>query len=342
MKARLGFLAFVVFVLAATSMVGAAAGPPVLLVYGFQPIPGFRATLVWEVVAEYLAGEGIQKIRTIEIEPGHSLFFLPAGDAEHRDVFLSDYALAYEPTIRDLRFYAERLADEIEHITSALSVPQVDIVAHSMGALVARAYVECDDFDEVLGSEDFPDHGTEYRGDVRTLISLAAPHHGAFLASFGQWLSRLGRQLSPEGDFLELLNRDRIVDGRLMSLHPDVRYVSMAGQTCFGCGLRLDEEVCLRECVEAGLAWQGSDLVVLMASAYLPEAENVACIGMDHVDMHTHPVLAGAIEGILDGDPVPNAIYASPALRFEGPDDEAAGPSIYLHKSAYVFLSGTG
>ena len=87
----------------------------------------------------------------------------------------------------------------------------------------------------------------------------------------------------------------------------------------FGCGLRRDEEACLRECVDAGLAWQGSDLVVLMASALLPEAENVACIGMDHVDMHAHPVLAETIEWVLAGAPVPSAIYASPELRFDAP-----------------------
>jgi len=304
-------------------VLASVAAPPVLLLYGFQPIPGFRATVLWADVAEHLAGNDILNTETIEIgtETGHGLFFLPAGDEEHRDVFLSDYALPYEPTVRDLRFYAERLADEIEWITKELSVSRVDIVAHSMGALVARAYIEASDFDEVLGSEEFPNHGTVYRGDVRTLITLAAPHHGAFLASFGQWLSRLGRQLSPEGEFLELLNRDTVIDDRLTSLHPDVRYVSMAGQTCFGCGLRLDEEACLRECVDAGIAWQGSDLVVLMASAYLPEAENAACIGMDHVDMHTHPVLAEAIERILAGGLAPDVIYASPELRFDTPSD---------------------
>jgi pimeloyl-ACP methyl ester carboxylesterase len=321
MKVGFRSLTLLLAALAAASSVAFAAGPPVLLVYGFQPIPGFRATELWADVAERLAGRPIVSTQTIEIETGHNLFLLPAGDAEHRDVFLSDYALAYEPTVRDLRFYADRLADEIAWITDAAAVSKVDVVAHSMGALVVRAYIEADDFDGILGTEDFPDYGTEYRGDVRTLITVAGPHHGAYLVSFGQWLSRLGRQLSPEGAFLELLNRDRVIDDRLTSLRPDVRYVSMAGQTCFGCGLRRDEEACLRECVEAGLAWQGSDLVVLMASAYLPEAENVACIGMDHVDMHSHPVLAETIEEILAGDPAPNAIYASPELRSDAPSD---------------------
>ena len=321
MKAGLRSSVLFLTALAALSSVAFAAGPPVLLVYGFQPIPGFRSTELWADVAERLAGRPIVSTQAIEIETGHNLYLLPAGDAEHRDVFLSDYALAYEPTVRDLRFYADRLADEIAWIIDAVAVSEVDVVAHSMGALVVRAYIEADDFDESLGAEDFPDYGTEYRGDVRTLITVAGPHHGAYLVSFGQWLSRLGRQLSPEGAFLELLNRDRVIDDRLTSLRPDVRYVSMAGQTCFGCGLRRDEEACLRECVEAGLAWQGSDLVVLMASAYLPEAENVACIGMDHVDMHSHPVLTETIEAILAGDPAPNAIYASPELRSDAPSD---------------------
>jgi len=299
----------------------AAADAPVLLVYGFQPILGFRATELWGDVAQILAGRPIAETRTLEIETGHHFFLLEAGNAEHRDVFLSDYALQYEPTVRDIRFYAARLADEIEWIVRERAVAKIDIVAHSMGALVARAYIEADDFADVIGSEDFPDHGTAYGGGVRALISLAAPHHGAFLASFGGWLSLLGRQLSPEGRFLELLNRDRVIDGRLTSLHPDVRYVSMAGQTCFGCGLRRDEEMCLRECVDAGIAWQGSDLVVLMASAYLPEAENVVCIGMDHVDMHTHPVLAETVEEILDGAAAPAVLYATPELRFETPSD---------------------
>jgi hypothetical protein len=94
-----------------------------------------------------------------------------------------------------------------------------------------------------------------------------------------------------------------------------VRYVSLAGQTCFGCGLRRNEEACIEDCVRAGLAWQGSDLVVLMASAFLPEAENIACIGMDHVDMHTSQVICAALADLLDGHKVPAAIYEDPTTR---------------------------
>lgn len=41
-------------------------------------------------------------------------------------------------------------------------VPSVTVVAHSMGGIVSRAYVE----------------GPDYRGDVAALVTLGAPHHG--------------------------------------------------------------------------------------------------------------------------------------------------------------------
>ena len=49
---------------------------------------------------------------------------------------------------------------------------QVDIVAHSLGGLVARYYLSCRAPDEF---------GTVYQGDVRRLITLGTPHLGADL-----------------------------------------------------------------------------------------------------------------------------------------------------------------
>jgi len=293
----------------------AAERLPVLLVYGFQPIPGFRAIRLWEAMAECLSGSDIVEIETFQIEPGHSLFFLGAASDGARDVYISDYALAYEPTTRNLCFYADRLSDEIAWIVEQAGVERIDIVGHSMGGLVARAYIESSDFAEVLGSADVPDYGLSYGGEVRVLITTATPHHGMSLGSLSQYFNTLTRQLSPGSDVLAMLNRDEVIDGRLTALHPDVQYVSMAGQTCFGCGLRLDESVCLRDCVTAGIAWQGSDLVTLMASAYLPDARNIACIGMDHVDMRIGPLICSTVTDLLDGRPVPDVIYGDPNLQ---------------------------
>ena len=312
-----GSVALSSLVLLLCPFAGVAEPTPVLLVYGFQPIPGFRATQLWETMAETLSGNDIVTAQAVSVAPGHSLFHLPAVGSDHRDVFISDYALAYEPTMRDLLFYADRLSDEITWITEQMSVKKIDVVGHSLGGLIARAYIEIDDFTDVIGAPGIPDYGIEYGGEIRTLITIATPHHGMYLAGFGQWLNTLARQLAPGSEFLSLLNRDVIIGDRVASLHPDVRYVSMAGQTCFGCGLRRDETACLRECVHAGIAWHGSDLVVLMASAYLPEGENIACIGMDHVDMRVHPAVCSMVADLLAERGVPPVLYGDPTLQFD-------------------------
>ena len=79
-------------------------------------------------------------------------------------------------------------------------------------------------------------------------------------------------------------------------------------------------------CAQAGLAWEGSDLVVMMESAYLPEAENCAAIGFDHVSIHTDEVVCDTIEAIVSGDPVPAAIYAPELSPIASP--QPAEPSI--------------
>ena len=297
-----------------------SAGRPVLLVYGFQPIPGFRATQIWEPMAEFLSGGNIIDVQSMGVDAGHTMYFLPTAAEGKRDVYISDYALALEPTARDIAFYAMRLAKETAIVAGRSPEGRFDIVAHSIGGLIARAYIESGDVASLVGTDEVPQFDAQYGGEIGTLITLATPHHGLYFVGFGQWINTLGKQLTPESQFLEALNRDHVLDGRLLSLHPNVRYVSLAGQTCFGCGLRRDEDVCIHDCVDAGLAWQGSDLVVLMASAFLPEADNVACIGMDHVDMRTSLVVCGTMEDILDGQEPPAAIYEDPTLQLQDDD----------------------
>jgi hypothetical protein len=81
--------------------------------------------------------------------------------------------------------------------------------------------------------------------------------------------------------------------------------------------LRADAEACLRSCIDEALSWNGSDLVVMMASAYLPGAENEALIGFDHVRNHTDVVVAAAIESILNGEALPVAVYAPELVKFQ-------------------------
>ncbi|MBU1049993.1 alpha/beta hydrolase [Candidatus Bipolaricaulota bacterium] len=301
----------VAFILTASFLLCAEARPlPVLLIYGFQPLPGFRTTPLWENFAEYLTGNSIVNTQTLKISSDHEFYLLPAVDEQRRDVYMSNYCLSYEPTTRDLFFYERRLVDEIKYMATQFDVETFDVVGHSMGGLIARAYAETADFDSVIGTDLFHDYGIAYGGEIRTLVLIATPNHGTSIAEIGDWFNILSRQLTPESEFLSLLNSDRMIDGSLTSLNPSIRYVSLAGQTCLGCGLRADKSNCLEECVRDALVWDGSDLVVMMASAYLPEAENCAIIGFDHVQSHTDVLIAQAVETILNDNYLPVAIYS--------------------------------
>jgi len=312
--ARGDFVGLLALLCATLLSCAALPAPPILLVYGFQPIPGFYPPALWAEIAEELTGRDLGEVEKLWVDATHAVYRLRAIDPTRRNVFVSDYAVAYEPTVRDLRFYAARLADEIAWIREHTDADRLDVVAFSMGALIARCYIEADDFDSVIGEPDFEDYGTEYQGDVQTLVTIAAPHHGAQFAALGPWFGPLPRELDPESAFLALLNEGE--EEPPYALRADVRYVSLAGQCClgFGCSIRSDVEACRRECVEEALSWSGHDLVILMSSAYLPGAEHVACIGMNHIEMRTHPVIAREMANLLAGNLAPDALYASPEL----------------------------
>lgn len=67
-------------------------------------------------------------------------------------------------------FTANLLDDKIEQVKSVCDCDKVDLVAHSMGGLVARAYIQSVDYDE----------------DVDQIIFLGTPHKGAPTA-YLQW-----------------------------------------------------------------------------------------------------------------------------------------------------------
>ena len=65
---------------------------PVILVYGFQPAPGFVPTRLWETFAECLSGRSIARAERHAIDESHVLYALAAADALDFDVYLSHYA----------------------------------------------------------------------------------------------------------------------------------------------------------------------------------------------------------------------------------------------------------
>jgi pimeloyl-ACP methyl ester carboxylesterase len=99
----------------------------------------------------------------------------------------------------DGRFVAEisilNKADELAHVIGAIAritkIKDLIVVAHSMGGLVARAYIEnlairslgrCTDLDQY--SSCFNEQRTKYTQDISRIITLDTPHSGVVLANF--------------------------------------------------------------------------------------------------------------------------------------------------------------
>jgi triacylglycerol esterase/lipase EstA (alpha/beta hydrolase family) len=99
------------------------------------------------------------------------------------------YTINYGPPFADIERFAEQLRARIDAICAATGAERVVLVAHSMGGLVARAYLRR------FGP-----------GRVARLVTIATPHHGSILAySFpGRGLA----QMHPGNPWLTELNRD--------------------------------------------------------------------------------------------------------------------------------------
>jgi palmitoyl protein thioesterase len=97
-------------------------------------------------------------------------------------------ALNYSPLTGDIRTAARQLAPHIERISEQSGNRRVDIVAHSLGGLIARYYVQR------LGGD----------SRVRTLVTLGTPHSGT-RAIPALAPHPLARQMRPGSEVLEEL-----------------------------------------------------------------------------------------------------------------------------------------
>jgi len=84
----------------------------------------------------------------------------------------------------DVRSAAGELAQQVELICAATGAPQVHVVGHSLGGLVARYYVQRLDGD----------------ARVHTLVTLGTPHHGTMTACLLP--TPVLHQLRPESDIM--------------------------------------------------------------------------------------------------------------------------------------------
>lgn len=134
----------------------APAQRPVVLIHGVLVNDG-----VWLFVRRFLARRGVAPVYTIN----------------------------YGPPLGDIEGFAEQLHAKIEEVRAATRANRVVLLAHSMGGLVARAYLRR--------------HGGER---VAKLITIGTPHHGSVLA-FTFPGCCLG-QMHPGNPWLAELNRD--------------------------------------------------------------------------------------------------------------------------------------
>jgi triacylglycerol lipase len=97
----------------------------------------------------------------------------------------------FEPSFGDIDAFAEQLRARIDSVLAETGAEKLTLATHSMGGLVARAYLR------------------RY-GDakVAALVTLATPHHGSLLARLA--LGRDARQMEPDSVWLRELAATKI------------------------------------------------------------------------------------------------------------------------------------
>lgn len=145
----------------------AAHAVPVLLVHGVLCNAG-----IWRRLARYLREKGVDGV----------------------------YGLSYGPPLASIDSFAEQLARKIDAIVLATGAAKIVIIAHSMGGLVARAYMRA--------------HGS---GRTARVVTIGTPHHGSVLAWFCPGASLA--QMRPGNAWLATLNDEK--------LDPSLRLVSL-------------------------------------------------------------------------------------------------------------------
>jgi triacylglycerol esterase/lipase EstA (alpha/beta hydrolase family) len=132
---------------------------PILLVHGYR-----MNWIVWLYMLRRFSQDGHLNVRAIN---------LPRGT--------------------DLETQSVALAHEIDALLARSGARHVDIVAHSMGGIVARLLIQGD-----------------YATRIRKLVTIGTPHKGSHLALLG--IGPEAQQLTPQSKILERLNAAPLLD----------------------------------------------------------------------------------------------------------------------------------
>ena len=114
------------------------------------------------------------------------------------------YSLNYE-TSKSINDSAASLLLAIAKIKFQTGADRINIIAHSMGGLVSRAYVQNRAFFEAL-----PDINASYRNDISKILMIATPNHGALISHIPSVTMVSANQMIPGSDFLNALNNNPI------------------------------------------------------------------------------------------------------------------------------------
>jgi Ca-activated chloride channel family protein len=245
---------------------------PILLVHGWQMMK-FSPVSIWADYVSYFSIDPITQKPTITADnirqymipidiPQSKIAFTGRKHKfwkvklARKTIYISNYAL-HETTNPELdwtqgsiKTYAQNIADEVTMILLEEKVKKVDIIAHSMGGLVARTYIECSDFGLKMFNQNVV--------PVRRLIMLGTPNHGVLKTTlnknvelqkkyyetrgmdedkrkintkyFGNYAIN---EITADSYFLNILNfgkkNPNLEEMKTDKLNPDVHYVTIAG-----------------------------------------------------------------------------------------------------------------
>jgi triacylglycerol esterase/lipase EstA (alpha/beta hydrolase family) len=131
-----------------------AAGTPIILVHGY-----FHNRSAFMVLRRALRRAGFRHVTTVN----------------------------YNVIGHDVEQLAGQLARHVDHVLEETGATKVHIVGHSLGGLVARAYIQ------LCGGED----------KVHTCVTLGTPHHGTYSAFVGR--GKAARDLRPGSPLIDRL-----------------------------------------------------------------------------------------------------------------------------------------
>ena len=187
------------------------------------------------------------------------------GYEQGRDLFIAFYDWRQS----NIESAVEYLVPTIDEALAASGATKVDIVAHSMGGHVARAYAQS---------------GPQYRNDIDQLITLGTPHEGAADAytvwesgdfptrwKFGarQWIRRIDRSLNKErSTALEPPLSFRSFFPSLAELVPTNEFVTREGTPLASDDLKLGRNLFLEALQDTVERLQGIDVTAIAGNSH--------------------------------------------------------------------------